>query len=225
MKKVLAILLIATIALTSLAANGAAEATDGTDTVRVAYMTNYASLCSVMAGIETGAFADEGINVELVEFADGPTIIAAMESGSIDIGYIGHGAHSLCINGRAKIFAFSHVGNGDAVIGLRSHGVTEDFASLAGKSIGYASGTSSELILRWALEEAGLTMDDIETVEMNVEGMTTALLAGQIDAAATWSPNTVTIEQALGDDYLVLGTNNDYTDQAAFPSSFICTPE
>ena len=88
-----------------------------------------------------------------------------------------------------------------------------------------SSGTSSEIILQFVLEEAGLTMDDIETIEMNVEGMTTALLSGQIDAAATWSPNTVTIEQALGDDYLVLGTNNDYTDQAAFPSSFICTPE
>ena len=75
-----------------------------------------------------------------------------------------------------------------------------------------------------ALKKAPLTMDDITTVEMNVEGMTTALLSGQIDAAATWSPNTVTIEQSLGDDYLVLGTNNDYTDQAAFPSSFICLP-
>ena len=78
MKKALAVLLIASLALASAFANGAAESSTAADTVRVAYMTNYASLCSVMAGIETGAFADEGINVELVEFADGPTIIAAM---------------------------------------------------------------------------------------------------------------------------------------------------
>ena len=48
------------------------------------------------------------------------------------------------------------------------------------------------------LADAGLTMDDINTVEMNVEGMTTALISGQIDAAATWSPNTVTLEQTPG---------------------------
>ena len=55
--------------------------------------------------------------------------------------------------------------------------------------------------------------------------MTTALLSGQIDAAATWSPNTVTIEEQLGDNYLVLGTNTDYSDEVAFPSSFVCLPD
>ena len=103
MKKIIAMLLIAALALTSVFAQGGSESSD-LDTVRVAYMTNYASLCSLVAGIQTGAFAEQGIEVELVEFADGPTIIAAMESGSIDIGYIGHGAHKLCVNGRAKIF-------------------------------------------------------------------------------------------------------------------------
>ena len=58
---------------------------------------------------EKGFFDEVGITVEMVEFADGPTIIAAMESGSIDIGYIGQGAHKLCINGQASIFALSHI--------------------------------------------------------------------------------------------------------------------
>ena len=173
MKKIIAMLLIAALALTSVFAQGGSESSD-LDTVRVAYMTNYASLCSLVAGMQTGAFAEQGIEVELVEFADGPTIIAAMESGSIDIGYIGHGAHKLCVNGRAKIFAFSHVGNGDAVIGLRSHGVTEDPASLKGKNIGYASGTSSEQILKWTLESAGLTMDDVTAYEMDAAAITSA---------------------------------------------------
>ena len=73
-------------------------------TMNVAYMPNYASLCEVVTAVEAGYFADEGITVNLVEFADGPTIIAAMESGTIDVGYIGSGAHKLCIAGRAKIF-------------------------------------------------------------------------------------------------------------------------
>ena len=137
MKKAIAILLVAVIALTGIFAQGSEEKTTASSlkTLNVAYMPNYASLCSVMAAIETGAFEEEGLKVNLVEFADGPTIIAAMESGSIDIGYIGHGAHKLCINGRASIFAFSHLGNGDAIVGLKSHGV-ESLADLRGKKVG-----------------------------------------------------------------------------------------
>lgn len=55
--------------------------------------------------------------------------------------------------------------------------------------------------------------------------MTTAMISGQIDAAASWSPNTVTLQNALGDNYVDLGTNADFLDSAIFPSSYICTPE
>ena len=51
-------------------------------TMNVAYMPNYGSLWSVMTAKEKGYFDEEGITVNLVEFADGPTIIAAMESGA-----------------------------------------------------------------------------------------------------------------------------------------------
>ena len=123
MKKVIVALLVAMIVLSGAFAQGqSATSETSLKTMTVAYTPNYASLCSLMAAIETGAFEEQGLKVNLVEFADGPTIIAAMESGSIDIGYIGHGAHKLCINGRASIFLFSHLGNGDAIVGLKSHG-------------------------------------------------------------------------------------------------------
>ena len=96
---------------------------------------------------------------------------------------------------------------------------------LKGKTVAVSSGTSSEIILEQALARAGMTMDDINTVEMTVDGMTTAMISGQIDAAASWSPNTVTLQNALGDNYVDLGTNADFLDSAIFPSSYICTPE
>ena len=92
-------------------------------TLNVAYMPNYGSLWSIENAIEQGYFEEEGITVNLTEFQDGPTIIAAMESGSIDAGYIGQGAHTLCIKGQAMIFALSHISNGDALIG--GEGITK----------------------------------------------------------------------------------------------------
>ena len=122
MKKLLSIVLA--LALLCLCGIAAAE------TLNVAYMPNYGSLWAIETAIHQGYLAEEGLEVNLVEFADGPTIIAAMESGSIDIGYIGQGAHKLCINGRATIFALSHVSNGDALIGGKGIATVEGYYRL-----------------------------------------------------------------------------------------------
>lgn len=97
-------------------------------------MPDYASLNGLISAIELGYFDDENIDVQLTEFSDGPTIIQAMESGSIDVGYIGQGAHKLCINGKADIFALAHVSNGDAVIGSKEKG-TDTIEGLKGKQL------------------------------------------------------------------------------------------
>ena len=194
-------------------------------TVRVAYMPNLGSAGSLFVGIEQGYFEEVGLTVETFEFQGGPAEIAAMASGDIDISQIGHGAHSLCIQGQAVIFQMDHTTSlSDVVVGNRSHGI-ETIEDLAGKTVAVSSGTSSEIILQQALARAGMSMDDINTVEMTVDGMTTAMVSGQIDAAASWSPNTITLQNALGDDYVDLGTNADFLDTAIFPSSYICTPQ
>ena len=193
-------------------------------TVHVAFMPNLGSAATLFSAIDQGYFDEVGITVETEQFQAGPAEITAMQSGSVDISQIGHGAHSLCIQGQAKIFAFDQLSQADCVVANKSHGI-ETGADLAGKTVGVASGTSSEIILQYVLKDAGLTTDDINTVEMDVSGMTTALISGQIDAAATWSPNTVTLAEQLGDDYLVLGTNTDYSDEVAFPGSYVCLPE
>ena len=158
--------------------------------LNIGYMPNYGSLWSVTTAIEKGYFEEAGIKVTLWEFADGPTIINAMESGKIDIGYIGHGAHKLCIQGKAKIFALSHISNGDALIGGPNVKTLQD---LKGKTVGYTAGTSSEDILKNALAKAGLTMNDITAMEMGAENLTTAMLSGSLDACACWSPNSLKI--------------------------------
>ena len=190
-------------------------------TLNVAYMPNYSSLAEVVSGDQMGYFAEEGITVNLVQFQDGPTIIAAMENGSIDIGYIGSGAHKLCINGQAKIFCFAHVGNGDRVLALKSHGI-ETAADLKGKTIGYSAGTSSEAILSKTLAQAGLTMDDITAMEMEPSGMVSAMISGSLDACALWSPSTLAVESELGDDVIELADNLSFADSSASVSSWIC---
>lgn len=191
-------------------------------TLEVAYMPNYGSLWAVTTGIEKGYFEEEGITVNLTEFQDGPTIIAAMESGSIDIGYIGQGAHKLCIQGHAQIIALSHISNGDAVIGGAGVASLDD---LKGKTVAYSSGTSSEDILNLALDKAGLTRDDITAMDLSAENAVTAMLSGSVDAVATWSPNTLKIMEELGDDATELCDNMTFSDSTISLASWIVTPD
>ena len=166
---------------------------------------------------------DEGLDVQLYMFQDGPTEIASMESGSIDVAYIGPGAHKLCIKGQADIFCFSQLGNADCVMGLKSHGVNS-LEDLKGKKVAYASGTSSETILKRALNSVGLTMDDIEAYDMEVSNMVSAIVSCAIDACAPWSPSSTTIANELGDDVQTFCTNTTFSDIAADCASWICMP-
>lgn len=187
--------------------------------LNVAYMPNYASMWVLMAAKDGGFFDEEGLDVTLFEFADGPTEIAAMESGSIDLAYIGDGAHKLPANGKCKIFCYSHIGDAEMVIGLTSSGINS-LEDLKGKKVGYASGTSSETMLQRALADVGLTMDDIVPYDMDTSNMVTAMVSGSLDACSTWSPNTW---QILGemDDAVRLCSPMDYIDQAVALSSFV----
>ena len=219
MKKLATLLLALVMAFAAL--GGALAETAEPVTLNVAYMPNYGSLWAIEAAIQKGYMADENITVNLFEFADGPTIIAAMESGSIDVGYIGQGAHKLCINGRADIFALSHISNGDALIGGKGITTVED---LKGKRVAYSSGSSSEDILVNSLTKHGMTMDDIQAFDMDASAIVTAMLSGGVDACATWSPNSLKILEEMP-DATKLTDNMTFADQTVSLASWICMPK
>ena len=189
--------------------------------LNVAYMPNYASLWSVLTAMDQGFFAEEGLEITLWEFASGPEEIAAMEGGSIDLAYIGHGAHKLCINGQANIFMPSSVHSTDRIIVLPSSEVTsvDNISNLKGKKVAYNGGSSSETALTGALNAAGLTMDDIEAYEMDAVNMVAAMMSGNVDACTAWNPYSVQIlENCEGAMELEFATNS------VNMSSWICLP-
>ncbi len=211
----------------SAAASSEAPAAEPAETfeevkLRVAYMPNMGSASLLVTARDKGFFEKMGITVDLVEFQGGPAEISAMASGDIDIAQIGHGAHALCAEGEAMIFEIDCTSLADAVMGNKEQGVNS-IADLKGKKVATTAGTSAEIILNLALASEGLSQSDLEIVEMDANGMVSAMISGNIDACATWSPGTMTITTAMGDKVVTLATNNDYLDQATFPSSMITT--
>lgn len=216
MKKFAALLLALFVSVSVCGAALAAEPV----TLNVAYMPNWGALWAIATAEAKGLFADEGITLKLTAFENGPTEIAAMESGAMDVAYIGPGAHRLCSTGDAKVFLLQHLGDGDCVIGLG--GITT-IAELKGKKIGYSAGTSSETILKAALASAGMTMDDVDAMSMDETAMTTAALSGSIDAVAAWSPFSLTI-LAQAKDATDICSNVDFADLVS-PGSWVVNPK
>ena len=189
-------------------------------TMNVAYMANWGSLWAVATADAKGYFAEEGITLNLTVFENGPTEIAAMESGAMDVAFIGPGAHKLCSTGNAEVFLLQHLGDGDSILGLKGIKTLEE---LKGKKIGYAAGTSSETILTTALASVGLTMDDVDALSMDATALTTAALSGSVDAVAAWSPYSLTI-LAEGKDVTDICSNVDFANLVS-PGSWVVNPK
>ena len=221
MKKLIAMLL-ALVMVLSLAACGKTPAPVETETVtlNVAYMANWGSLWAVATADAKGYFAEEGITIKLTQFEDGPSEIAAMKQGSMDVAFIGPGAHKLCSKGEAQVFLMQHMGDGDCIIGLNGLKTLEE---LKGKKVGYAAGTSSETILTTALASVGMTMEDIVAVSMDAPALTTAALSGQVDAIAAWSPMSLTI-LAQAENATDICSNVDFATMAS-PGSWVVNPD
>lgn len=192
--------------------------------LNVAYMPNYGSLCAVVPAIKLGCFERENFNVKLHAYANGLEIIKAMEEGKIDFGYIGNGAHKFCIKGRAWIVTMSHLSNAEAIIGSRKSEV-RTVADLKGKRIGNVENSSSESILRIALETEGIAFDEVNIINMKPEEIKDAMIRGNIDACAVWSPYTLEILKQMGDNGAVIANNMSYSSKTASISSWIALPK
>ena len=193
--------------------------------VKVAYHPNMGGATTIMTGIKSGAFEEQGLEIELKKFTSGPPEIAAMVSGDIDLGYIGMGAHFLAIEGQVDLIAIDALGNSDRLLTRKDTGI-ESVEDLVGKTVAVPLGTSGETVFDLALKKAGVPRDQIKVVNMDIAGAVSAYISGQVDAAAIWAPYTLKAAETLGEDQVVeLAKNEDFMPDYVFPSSWIATPK
>nr|WP_260691692.1 ABC transporter substrate-binding protein [Rhizobium laguerreae] len=141
---------------------------------------------------EKGYFRDEGLNVELKGFGDGPVIQQAVAGGEIDVAYIGAPpVYQWAARGlEAKIIA--KVNYGQAAVIAKTDGPIHSLSDLKGKRLaGVNRGSGMDVLLRgYVLKEAGgLSPDtDLALSQMPVGNMNAALDTGVVDAAFLWEP-------------------------------------
>ena len=137
---------------------------------------------------EQGFFEDEGLEVELIRMEDVKTRMPALAAGRVDAAATTVDAVLTFYSARRPfryLFAVDDSRGGDGIVADRSIGTV---AGLKGKRIAFSEGSVSQFYLGVLLREAGLSLADIEPVNMTAGDAGAAFVAGRVDAAVTWEP-------------------------------------
>ena len=187
--------------------------------VNFGYIPDFNGTSLLAVAEAEGIWEEHGLNVTTSSFTNGPLQIQALGTGDLDFGYIGPGAFWLPASGQAKIVAINTLGQADRVVGQPGFESMED---LRGRTVAVPEGTSGDMILTLALEEAGMTKDDIELVPMEPAAIVAALSAGQVDGAGFWYPALATVKESVP-DLVEIANNDDFVDTVAFPTAFVAS--
>lgn len=161
--------------------------------------TGYIKLVNGKDGFAEKQFEKYGYEVEWYEFTNGPEMIEALATGSLDIAYgIGD---SPIISGLANGYDLKAIALGphnkySTGIAIRE-GLKDSVNSLSdlkGLKVALAVGTTNEDFITRELNSVGLTTNDIEVINIkNANDQLNALLRGEIDAAINIEPNITRI--------------------------------
>lgn len=203
-------------ALSALAACGDSGGS-GTTEVTYGYIPDFNGTSLLAIADDQGLWEENGLKANLQTFTNGPLQIQALGTGDLDFGYIGPGAMWLPASGKAKVVTVNGVGQADRVIAQPG---LSTIADLAGKKIAIPEGTSGDMIVQLALEDAGMSLEDIEKVAMDPATVVSAFSSAQVDAAGIWYPMIDNIKEQVP-ELVELAQNSDFADVMQFPNVMV----
>ena len=138
----------------------------------------------------------DGVTVTFTEFESGPPENESFAAGQQDIGVMGNvPSISGVASGQERTFiGISTNGEKTEAILIPMDSDIQSVADLKGKKVGLVVGSISQNLLDTLLKQEGLSVDDVELVNLATSEQSEALATGQIDAVATWQPTISKLE-------------------------------
>ena len=143
-----------------------------------------------------------GITTEDINrFDAGRDIITALTSGSVDFGGpfgVVPTVVGLTSGTDYKVIYIECLIRGSEGLVVREGSGIESVADLKGKKVAVTSASSGHYGMLCALQDEGMTIDDIEMIDMNPKDTYAAWQRGDIDAAYTWNPTLINLTHEGG---------------------------
>lgn len=152
----------------------------------------YPLYSSVYVAYELGYLEEEfdaiGATFEWTEFNSGPLVNEAVAAGEADMGFMADLPAIIAKSSGQDIEVVSNVAYGEkglAVL-IKSDSDISSVADLKGKKIAYATGSYAQHLLALLLDQEGLTLDDVESINLAAADQPAALANGEVDAIVIW---------------------------------------
>jgi len=171
---------------------------------------------------QKGWFKAAGLDVATVLFsgAGGPKLIQAMGGGSVALGSVSSTAALLALAAKAVPLRIVSISTDPApAFAILSAPEIRSMPDLAGKRIATTAGTGLQYFLARALRKFGMTLHDVEFVNLPVGDAQSAFLAKRVDAVVP-SLNGRYYIQGLRTDTRALFTHEDFTKPPGSTAAF-----
>lgn len=163
-------------------------------------------------GIESGIFADHGLELEIVPQTDVAAILSGVSSGQYDFGFatvvhvVNANLNNIPIRAVTSIEGqLSKDDKGTTLLAGPGTGI-KTVADMEGKTMATVGLSSSNTLTTWGLaDKAGIDPKSIELVQMPFGQMPAALASGDVDAAVMQWPF---VGEALDNGSTVVAYNN-----------------
>lgn len=180
-------------------------------TIRIAVQkSTYSPYLTKALGYFDDAFSTDGTKVELTEFSQGAPMVEAVNSGDIDVAFLGDvPAFAGLINGGDYTIIGKYSEDTAKALLVRKDADIKSFEDLKGHTYATAFGSNVQPLAEIYLEKGGLTDADVQYTNLSFGDINTSIVNGDIDAAVTNEPNISKILSST-DDVEVLATAEGY---------------
>lgn len=166
--------------------------------VKVGYLHTPAVDGHIWIGQESGAFAKQGLELEMIQFTTGLELFQAMIGGSLDMLSTGAVVSNFPARGQGKVFLMNNIEYATAQLWVREDAGIKTVADLKGKQISTTTGTTAHVFLDRALRSAQLDpAKDVRLVNQRMTEAVTSFISGAVPAVALWVPFDSVIRQKL----------------------------
>ena len=199
LKKIIGALLCAAVALS---VAGCGSASDGaksesgevetqSELTKITVADNpFIGAAPLYVAADKGIFEKYGLDVEIASFDDPSQCLSALISGNVDIS--GSTLDSVVIIADQYRDRYPQVvsirDDSAGADGIVAKNGIDTVADLKGKTVGVAVNQTTHFLLQQALDQAGISENDLTLMDMTSSDAGVSFISGNLDAAVTWEP-------------------------------------
>ena len=165
--------------------------------LKVGYLHTPAVDGHIFLGQQTGSFAKQGLELELVKFTTGLELFQAMIGGSLDVLATGAVVSNFPARGQGKVFLMNNIEYATAQLWVREDSGIKTLADLRGKQVSTTTGTTAHVFLDRALRSNNVDPKDVRVVNQRMTEAVSSFISGAVPAVALWVPFDAVIKKQL----------------------------